>query len=533
MPEYLHPGVYVNEKSSGNQPIESASTSTACFIGATSRGRPFHPRFVTNWTQFERAFGGIDRDRDLPLAVRHFFLNGGVRAYIVRLLPPPPDDKPDEGTAIGTIPTSGAAINLRARGKGDWGNVRVRVRASRFSGDSAKQGKNDPPLLYDLLIEEKNADQLWEPAETHFDLGIKEDGERFYATILNRFSEYIQVTPDDKGAFPEEPITLAAASEDDEKGDPPRARITLAGGVDGAGEVLTAEGFNLAFKALKPVEDISVLVTPGVTLSTKTGALAALVAGEVESRKEFFYVMDGPGDPRNSRSAQSQLDEVSAQLKDFATKSSYIGLYFPWLEIPDPFSRVSGATRYTAPSGFVAGLFARTDNTRGVWKAPAGTEALILGAVDTAVKITDADQDNLNPVGINCIRKFPGAGIVSWGARTLATRSNPEYRYVPVRRFARFLAQSIQRGTQWVVFEPNDEPLWSAVRFNLNAFMQRLFREGALQGGKPEEAFFIKCDHENNTQDRIDVGEIHITVGFAPLKPAEFVIIDLVQMRKQ
>lgn len=518
MPEHLHPGVYVYEKSSGNKPIEAASTSTACFIGTARRGRPFHPVFVTSWAQFERAFGGLDRRSDLGLAVRSFFLNGGSRAYVVRLLAPPAN--PGEGVATVKIDVGGGQAEVRAKGRGEWGNVRLQILLNRHSG-----AVNDATVArFDWVIEAKSPDGVYEPVESHFDLGVREDGDRFYAAVVNRSSEYIEVVPQADGNHLEGPIQKVAADKP--------LQVDLAGGSDGVGDPLTSKSFEEAFAALKQVDDISLLVTPGVGMNDKTWQLAATVASVAEERK-LFYVLDGPGDPRNTVPADKQIENVQKLLAGFSPKSSYVGLYFPWLEIPDPFSKVSGATRYAAPSGFVAGLIARTDNTRGVWKAPAGTEAMILGAVDTAVKISDADQDALNPVGINCIRKFPAAGIVSWGTRTLATRRDPEYRYIPVRRFARFLAQSIERGTQWVVFEPNDEPLWSAIRFNLGAFMQRMYREGALQGGKPEEAFFVKCDRDNNTQDRIDAGEVHVTVGFAPLKPAEFVIIDIVQMRRQ
>jgi hypothetical protein len=255
----------------------------------------------------------------------------------------------------------------------------------------------------------------------------------------------------------------------------------------------------------------------------------------------MFYIMDPPRNeqadagfgPRDERTSAQQIEAITSICQTFSPKDTYTGLYFPWVTIPDPYSKVSGATRYAPPSGMLAGLFARTDNTRGVWKAPAGTEASMLGAVGLAAEVSDQDQDTLNPIGVNCIRQFAASGIVSWGARTLGTLSNPEYRYVPVRRMANFLKVSLFRGTQWVVFEPNDEPLWTAIRFNLNAFMGSLYRAGAFQGSKPEEAFFVKCDKDNNTQATIDQGQVHIMVGFAPLKPAEFVIITLQQIIKQ
>jgi phage tail sheath protein FI len=283
-------------------------------------------------------------------------------------------------------------------------------------------------------------------------------------------------------------------------------------------------------------------VVPGVDTITATEA-----ASYVSRRATFavggdmFYIMDPPsgdGDgagfnARETRDSALQIAAITACCQTFPTKDTYSALYFPWVEVPDPYSRVSGATRYAPPSGMIAGLFARTDDARGVWKAPAGTEASLLGSVGLAAQVTDQDQDTLNPIGVNCIRQFAASGIVCWGTRTLGTLSNPEYRYVPIRRTANFLKTSLYRGTQWVVFEPNDEPLWSSIRFNLDAFMGSLFRAGAFQGRKPEDAYFIKCDKDNNRQATIDQGQVHILVGFAPLKPAEFVILTLQQLIQQ
>jgi phage tail sheath protein FI len=202
-------------------------------------------------------------------------------------------------------------------------------------------------------------------------------------------------------------------------------------------------------------------------------------------------------------------------------------VYFPWLTTVDP----TGAPepKLVPPSGFVTGLYARLDGRRGVWKAPAGTEANVGGATGLAASISDTEQGSLNPIGVNVIRFFPASGIVVWGARTLARQSDPEYRYVPVRRFAIFLERSIYNGIQWAVFEPNDEDLWASLRLNIGAFMMNLFRESAFQGDTPSKAFFVKCDAETNPQEQIDAGIVTVLVGFAPLKPAEFVVIKISQ----
>jgi len=207
--------------------------------------------------------------------------------------------------------------------------------------------------------------------------------------------------------------------------------------------------------------------------------------------------------------------------------------YFPRLRLPDPLNDFQ--LRTFAPCGVIAGLYARTDSTRGVWKAPAGTEASLAGVQGMVYKLTDAENGALNPLGLNCLRIFPLYGAISWGARTLvgADAETSEWKYVPVRRMALFLEESLFRGTKWVVFEPNDEPLWSQIRLNLGAFMQDLFRQGAFQGKTPQEAYFVKCDKETTTQTDIDHGIVNILVGFAPLKPAEFVIIKIQQIAGQ
>ena len=205
-------------------------------------------------------------------------------------------------------------------------------------------------------------------------------------------------------------------------------------------------------------------------------------------------------------------------------------LYFPWVVAPDPFQ--GNVPRSFPPSGFVAGIYARTDAQRGVWKAPAGTEASISGATGLGFNLTDGENGILNPQAVNCLRTFPVYGNVVWGARTLQgnDQRGSEWKYVPVRRLALFLEESLYRGTQWVVFEPNDEPLWAQIRLNVGAFMQDLFRQGAFQGRTPREAYFVKCDKETTTQNDINRGIVNIVVGFAPLKPAEFVIIQIQQI---
>lgn len=516
VPEY--PGVYVSEISSGSHTIAAASTSTACFIGEAVKGRPFAPTLVTSFTEFERKFGGLvarpgDEQRDMPLAVQHFFLNGGVRAFIVRTIDP---SEEDSGLAVVEVIEG---LTIEAKGRGEWANeltVRITQNAAR-------------PDRVDIAISEGNGKS---PLEVYTGLGFDPDQEKFYATIINRDSSTIAIEkPYWTRAATNPPTEIGAALGLEKRpgadpAEPPRADFPLAGGSDGdPTKALGVASVRAALASIARNDEISILAVPGVF----DDAIMAEVIGTVDSRKDMILVMDGPGDQRNAM-GDASYDQVQTYRDGISNKTSYAALYWPWLEVPDPYASAAGATRYAPPSGFVTGLYARTDNDRGVWKAPAGTGGGLAGAVGLAMNVSDAQQDLLNPVGINAIRQFPDSGIVCWGARTLAVDTNPEYLYVPIRRLAIFLRKSLYRGTQWAVFEPNDEPLWRSITFNVDAFMSIQFRAGAFQGASPKEAYFVICNSTNNYQATIDAGQVHIRVGFAPLKPAEFVIIEIQQI---
>lgn len=265
---------------------------------------------------------------------------------------------------------------------------------------------------------------------------------------------------------------------------------------------------------------------PAQLTATQAAAVISVAEQFCEQRRAFF-IMDTPG-------GVDSITEIKDWLNANATlRHQNAALYFPRVEIPDPLNNFR--LRSAGASGTIAGLYARTDGARGVWKAPAGTEASLRNVSELDDVLTDAENGALNPLGINCLRNFPVYGNVAWGARTLfgADQMTSEWKYVPVRRTALFLEESLYRGTQWVVFEPNDEPLWAQIRLNVGAFMQSLFRQGAFQGKTPRDAYFVKCDSETTTQTDINNGIVNIVVGFAPLKPAEFVIIKLQQMAGQ
>jgi hypothetical protein len=305
------------------------------------------------------------------------------------------------------------------------------------------------------------------------------------------------------------------------------SKLRISGGTDGSTTTaLTADDYagdatdGTGLHALDHVE-VNLVALPG---KNAPGFITKGLA-YCDARGDCFFIADGPG------SVAHDFDMSAAEAKQFVealpSRSKNAAIYFPWVEVSDPVGVGRNPTRFVPPSGQIAGIYARTDRTRGVWKAPAGLEAGLAAALDVQVNVRDADQDLLNPVSLNCVRKFPGSGLVAWGARTLS--SDPEWRYVPVRRTALFLKESLRRGLQWAVFEPNDDRLWDQMRSVATSFMLGLFRQGAFQGTRPDEAFLVVCDRSTNPQVLVDQGIVTLRVAFAPLKPAEFVVIELSQ----
>jgi phage tail sheath protein FI len=272
-----------------------------------------------------------------------------------------------------------------------------------------------------------------------------------------------------------------------------------------------------ALASLDDKEDVSLIAVPGIGSPEVVGAGMNYCANRPLS--DCFFIGDMSQD-------HDTIEEAMAFRGLITPKNSYGAVYLPWVRSPDPTGQ-SAEPILVPPSGFVAGLYAKTDGRVGVWKAPAGTGTALGGGVGLAVQFTDVQQGLLNPINVNVIRQFAASGIVLWGARTIT--SDPEWTYIPVRRMAIFLRVSIYRGIQWAVFEPNDEDLWASLRLNINSFMMTLFRQGAFQGATPSQAFFVKCDNETTTQDDINLGIVNVLVGFAPLKPAEFVVVKISQ----
>jgi phage tail sheath protein FI len=305
----------------------------------------------------------------------------------------------------------------------------------------------------------------------------------------------------------------------------------FAGGSDGnaatASELTGSRSAKTGIYALELVDFFNILCIPGTGDLTETAGLSVINAATAYCQeRRAFFITDPP-------KARNTVMAVADFVNNSLGKSNYSAVFFPWVQIPDPLDNFR--LKDIAPSGTIAGLFARTDTTRGLWKAPAGTEATLVNVAAVSVPMTEMENGVLNQIGCNCLRQFPVYGRINWGARTLrgADLLSDDYKYIPVRRLALNIEESLYRGSKWIVFEPNDEPLWAQIRLNFDAFMHDLFTRGAFQGKTPKEAYFVKCDRETTTQNDINKGIVNIIVGFAPLKPAEFVVIQLQQIANQ
>ena len=499
-----YPGVYIEELPSGVHTITGVATSIACFIGWAPKGPTANAQLVLSWSDFNNQFGGLDARSPLGYAVNQFFANGGTQAYIVRLA--------DTADAPAAAPATAALapLTVNALNMGGWGNNY----SIAIKNPSPATGRFRLQVLYTPPGTPTPAPVLVESFENLTTVSPDPLG-RNVVDVINNGSNFINVTvpsgtttlPTDTGATP----------------------TALKNGNDGtvlspSTDPTTGNAFDTAVIAAKAILDqidlFNLLCVPGECVTATLSTLEAYC----ETRRAFLIADCGP------------------LITDFTKLAGGPGIsgaggnaafYFPWIQAPDPLN--GNVSRNYPPSGFVAGLYAATDASRGVWKAPAGTSVALVGATGVSVPLNDAQNGQLNPVAVNCIRNFSVYGTVIWGART--TQGNDEigsqWKYVPIRRLALFLEESLYRGTKWVVFEPNDAPLWAQIRMNVGAFMQTLFKQGAFQGASAQQAYFVKCDGETTTSTDQDNGIVNILVGFAPLKPAEFVIIQIQQMAGQ
>lgn len=578
MPEYLAPGVYVEETSFRAKSIEGVGTSTTAFAGPTRKG-PFRattddqevPELLTSFGDFERIFGGIS---DLALsgaspdtnylahAVRAFFNEGGSRLYVSRAVGAGASTATAQVTADGTA--AAEAVSFMSRFPGSLGNGQVVVReqlapvaltamanapggtllvtgAGVTTAYHLKVGDDwhpaaDPsataelaatlaaatPRIVSLLVVAIDADG----DDLSFEgLGYDRSHPLWVGHVMSaapaRRADHLQnmfaITIGASASALELRNALFAGATTNAAGELERA-FTLSGGLDGAEPV--AANYSLALGELSGLEDISIVAVPGASAYAEAQAINNLLISHAESRRAYrIAVLDLPRDqtPGQARTLRGLID------------SRYAAVYYPWVVVPNPLARPGreDIPRELAlpPSGFVTGIYARNDVERGVWKAPANE--VVHGALRFELDINFAQQEMLNPIGVNCLRYLSGRGFRVWGARLAS--SDPEWKYVNVRRYFNYLESSIDRGTQWAVFEPNGERLWANVRQTIADFLYNEWRNGALLGSKTEEAYFVRCDRSTMTQNDLDNGRLVCLIGLAVIKPAEFVIFRIGQ----
>ncbi len=650
------PGVYIEEVPSGVRTIVGVSTSTGAFIDGFTRGPENVPIRIFSFADFERVFGGLNRDSEGSYAIQQFFLNGGTEAYVVRVGTPP------FAAADETLTGGGADMFNVTAGRhfagapvddpGAWGNsLRVEI----------DYDTTEPNDTFNLTLQEvglANGRRVVRRSESYRNLTMEPDTENYAVDVVNEDSVLVyldrdgmavlaspfprpdptatlgialadppvfpaqgatfQITVDPDGLggsnivgtctidyggaptpttysglrpFVEASIRAAVASAPSTAADQPALNDHVLEAV----VLLTNNRFRVLLGRNSPTFDSEAVVTFQDPGAPTTGADLGLVGGAVQAGPQQVALTGGQDSGgltgaaligvRNDKTGFYALEDAdifnimclpaAAELGATAMRDVYgratayceerrafliidvddgtdtpndmddwlndnaglrhrnTAVYFPRVKIADPLNQ--NRLRPVGPSGTMAGLYARTDGERGVWKAPAGTEARLRNVQDLEYALTNRENGALNPVGVNALRIFPIFGTIAWGGRTLdgADQIASEWKYIPVRRFALYLEETLFRALKWVVFEPNDEPLWSQIRLNVGAFMQGLFRQGAFQGQTPKDAYFVKCDSETTTQADINLGIVNIVVGFAPLKPAEFVIIKIQQITGQ
>jgi phage tail sheath protein FI len=491
-----YPGVFIEEAPGGLRAIDGVATSIAAFIGWTARGPVGKATLVQGWPEYERVFGGRDGRNAFGHSVSHFFENGGQQAYIVRLV------ASDAGTA-GTI--VGGVLQVTACNPGDW---------AKACGVTTTIDANDATRFRLQVIHRPPGAAADIVAESFDNLSMTVGEPRNVVKVLEGESSLVRATI--LGASTAPPANTAA----------PRM---LAGGANLDGTVLQPDtgAFESALQAdggtggvnlLDRAGPFNLLCVPGET----SLAVLSKLEGFCRARRAFLIADTPQAATFDSLRNGPDRAVIGHDLPNAA-------LYFPWVQAPDPLQ--GNRIAEFPPSPLVTGVYARTDAQRGVWKAPAGMDGSLTGAVGLRTNLTDSQNGELNMRAVNCLRSFPRFGNVVWGARTLSGDDDDrsDWKYVPVRRLALFIEESVTRGIEWAAFEPNGEPLWSRLRLEIGSFMQSLFRQGAFSGASASQAYFVNCDQGTTTQDDIASGIVNIVVGFAPVQSAEFVVFTIRQ----
>jgi phage tail sheath protein FI len=487
MVETLHPGVFVEEKVLTQGPIVGVTTANGAMMGYTSKGILNVPVLVNNWTKFLTKYGGFRNDDYTAYAAYNFFQNGGRRLYVCRVALS--TDLPVVATVTlnDTAGTPVPTLKVDAVNGGVWGNS-LKI--------SIADGTLDPDNQFKITVKLGT-----EVVEVWDNLSMIDANERFCEGIINGNSEYIVVTD----------LDSATPAPDDRPA--VQTDTALATGDDGTAPADADYDFSL----YNSISDNLIIAAPGKSSATVIQAGIAYCEG----RGDCIFVADVPS-ATTTASAAKTFRQTTLNVT-----SSYGTLYYPWVLISDPNGIGTNPVKYVPPSGFVLGIMCRMDNEVGVWKAPAGLGANLVGALGLNTQVLDSDQDQLNPIGVNCIRIFTGQGIVLFGARTLS--NNITTIYINVRRLLNYIKSSFRVNFAFAVFEPNDSKLWTQLVASGTAFLTNLWSQRGLYGENADKAFFIKCDSEINTQTSIDLGQLKYQVGVRPTKPAEFIIITITQ----
>jgi phage tail sheath protein FI len=538
--------VYVEEVDRGPKPIEGVGTAMAAFVGFTEKAEIAReidgewitenllnkPQLITNWSQFVERYGGFVPGAYLPHSVYGYFTNGGTRCYVV---------------SVRTIPYAQAPL-LNADGKpqlmvrakqAGFEGLRLRVRVEDVKGlpsgskttkkttakDKEEEANDDGgddggDGSFTLIVEREKITGGYKAVETIPNVTlhqVKDNGRSSVRVAYqeNKTPQWVEIlTPETRT-----PLAKLWPQEQEQPLNIETAQLPAPTTQEFQGEVTERTGV----EGLEALDDVTILVVPDL-MSPMPGkqveldtikAVQTMMIGHCERLGDRVAILDSPPDLTPQEIKKWRMETAGFD-------SNYAALYYPWITVMDP---VTNQPMKVPPSGHMAGIWARNDATRGVHKAPANE--VVQGAIGLAYQTTKGEQDTLNPNGVNCIRAFPGRGIRVWGARTLT--SDPAWRYINVRRLFNFVEKSIENGTQWVVFEPNDRKLWARVTRDVTAFLKTVWRDGALFGSSPSEAFYVKCDDELNPPESRDLGRLIIEIGLAPVKPAEFVIFRISQ----
>lgn len=495
---YQSPGVYIEEVETGSRPIEGVGTAVAAFLGIADLGPVNTPTLITNWSQFTQTFGEFKDGSYLAHAVYGYFMNGGGSCYVVRI-------------GGNGVPES-ARAQLPSAADGRVGAYRVLALQAgplpeEISVEVTDAGEGAAEDQFQLLV--RRGGQIIE----QYDKVTNKKGKQNVITLVNAQSKVIQLEEASSNAPLQKPAKGTFSLTWDP---PPPPRLAPD---DYVGDAAERTGFG----SLEAVDPITMVCVPDLMAAYQQGKIDAdgikavqlAMITHCELMGDRVAILDPPPNMNAQQIREWRTDKAGYD-------SKYAALYWPWVKVFNP---STGESTLVPPSGHVAGIWGRNDDSRGVHKAPANE--VVRGALDLEIQITKNEHDLLNPQGINCIRAFPGRGIRVWGARTLS--SDPSWRYLNIRRLFNYFEESILNGTQWVVFEPNDPALWAKMRRTISAFLVNEWRRGALYGATPDAAFYVKCDEETNPPESIDTGTVICEIGVAPVKPAEFVVFRLSQ----